>query len=162
VDTFYGRTPKGPPEEDVKLPPGEDANEAIRHARQTRLRQAISHPFGLETWLRESIRMDDLQSLRADLDANGGKIPVSEQLKLGKSPDSLLSYQYGLDKLKRLSRDSPAFGGTFNMQLLLGFVINERKVAKYLCPKCGKTPQEPIKSKQVRIISHVLEYAMQN
>ncbi|KAH7324671.1 SNF2 family N-terminal domain-containing protein [Stachybotrys elegans] len=142
-------TKKAPEDGGTKDEKNGDA-EAARHAYGMRLRLAISHPFGLEAFLRENLRVDDVSALRDELEEQGGKVPILEQLENlthGEKPkDFLQRYSYGFEKLKKLRTSCSAFGGTFDMKVLLQLVLNERKVRRNPCGLCQGFPKEPIAS----------------
>ncbi|KAF4968649.1 hypothetical protein FSARC_3988 [Fusarium sarcochroum] len=121
--------------------------ERTRLARQTRLRQVTSHPFTVEKIIQERFREDDILGIRRAHNQTKALLPVLESLKEGdKMSNGLSKFTNGLNLLEAM--DDDAFGGNFDMDILLKLAQNESSIRGIPCGLCGKNnpPVKPMRS----------------
>jgi hypothetical protein len=118
---------------------GSGKDEDNNHARGTRLRQVVCHPFNLERFLRRELRSDDINTLKQRLKEEGEKTPILDQVVKGLKHTSFsTTYSKGLARLAtELGGKQAVLGGIFDMQELLQLILNEHELEGAKCGICG-------------------------
>ncbi|CAI6082824.1 unnamed protein product [Clonostachys chloroleuca] len=122
-----------------------DALSQLYLAQSTRLRQTVSHIFGIERLFRESIKDVELESLMEILNSRPKKAKLIDNLK---HQEGVAGYSLGLKKLE--GQKANVFGGSFALTNFLRMSRNEIKARSKSgrCLICNKDdmPKEPMKS----------------
>ncbi len=128
----------------------------LQYAKFTRLRQAASHAFNLDNFLREKVDLLNIQRLKVALSKSGSRASILTQILTARGGDHCLSvYEKGIELLQSLPES--VFGGIFNWSGLLDLIENEQIVKSITCSRCQiQTP--PINPVQLELVSSVLNF----
>ncbi|UNI16804.1 hypothetical protein JDV02_003206 [Purpureocillium takamizusanense] len=136
----------------------EQANEEAlwQYAKFTRLRQAASHAFNLDRFLREKVTLSTIQRLKQGLSTLGREVSILTQLlTTGGDTRCLSGYEKGIDLLQSLPE--AVFGGIFDWHGLLDLIESEQSVKHITCSRCKlqTPPIRPVQLELVSVIAHV-------
>lgn len=108
-------------------------------------RQACSHLFNTESWLRNSCSLSHLQFLLEDLNNRGATATLLEQL-LKAAPNWLKQFSTGLKELRKLA--NPTLCGYIDVAGLVSSIANEKRLMRTKCASCpAKPPVSPMFAK---------------
>ncbi|KAL6796687.1 P-loop containing nucleoside triphosphate hydrolase protein [Trichoderma sp. SZMC 28012] len=120
----------------------ESMRSSMGYASQVRKRQAISHAFCLERFLRHSLKPEDLRELMGALEKVSMKQTILQQIRANVEKDcGTLKYEVGLQQLEQ--RKEAMFGKYFDMKTLLNLTMGESLLRGGVCLLCQKPPAEP-------------------
>jgi hypothetical protein len=100
-------------------------------------RQACSHLFNADSWLRKSCSLSHLQFLFEDLDNRGATATLLEQLQQA-APKWLKQFSTGLKEVQKLA--NPTLCGYINVAGLVMSIANEKRLARTKCAVCHVMP----------------------
>ena len=114
-------------------------------------RQACSHLFNTESWLKKSCSLNQLSFLFEDLKNRGATATLLEQL-LQAAPKWLEQFSTGLSELQKLA--NPTLCGYINVNALVSSIMNEKRLTRTECASCHKKPPtDPMFAKVSLILS---------
>ncbi|KAL5095047.1 hypothetical protein Trisim1_003652 [Trichoderma cf. simile WF8] len=120
----------------------ESMGSSLGYVSQVRKRQAISHAFCLERFLRQSLKPEDLRELMGTLEKVSMKQTILQQIRANVEKDcGILRYEVGLQQLEQ--REETMFGKYFDMKTLLNLTMGESLLRGGTCLLCQKPPADP-------------------
>ncbi|ODA81102.1 hypothetical protein RJ55_04065 [Drechmeria coniospora] len=115
------------------------------------LRQAVSHPYNLEKFLRTRATAEEICRLRAKLGQFAGRRLILEQMKDG-DDGNLERYKSGIEFLR--TKKEAAFGGKFTWDDVLAMLEEESGLKDVTCSNCKTKP--PLRPVQLETCGHYL------
>lgn len=133
---------KGHKKSKVAKASSESMGSSLGYVSQVRKRQAISHAFCLERFLRQSLKPEDLRELMGALEKVSMKQTILQQIRANVEKDcGILRYEVGLQQLEQ--RKETMFGKYFDMKTLLNLTMGESLLRGGTCLLCQKPPADP-------------------